>query len=314
MPERKKKILVIKLAALGDFVQAMGPFAAIRAHHPDAHITLLTSPPFIELAHKTELFDRVWGDSKPRGAALRRWLALRRMLRSGDFERVYDLQTSDRSSFYRRLFWPGKMPEWSGIAGGCSHPHDNPNRDFMHTIERQTEQLKMAGIEDVPGPEVIATLSGLDAPLANFGLDENFALLVVGGAAHRIDKRWPAEKYGQLAGRLADQGLTPVLLGSVAESETMDAIAAACPKARNLCGQTSLLDIAALARRARFALGNDSGPMHLIAGLGCPSLVLYSQASDPDLCGQRGAKVSYMRRDYLTDLGVDEVMEKLELA
>jgi hypothetical protein len=45
-----KRILIIKLAALGDFVQAFGPFAAIRAYHPESHITLLTTPPYVALA------------------------------------------------------------------------------------------------------------------------------------------------------------------------------------------------------------------------------------------------------------------------
>ena len=94
----------------------------------------------------------------------------------------------------------------------------------------------------------------------------------------------------------------------------MDLIAEDCPQVLNLCGQTSLLEIAGLARRALLSVGNDSGPMHLIAGLGCPSVVLYSHASDPGLCGQRGPKVSYIRKPDLADVGVDEVMEALELA
>jgi ADP-heptose:LPS heptosyltransferase len=314
MPDAKQKILVIKLAALGDFIQALGPFAAIRAHHPEARITLLTSPPYAELAYATGLFDQLWSDSKPRPLAFGQWFGLRRDLRSGNFERVYDLQTSDRSSFYRRLFWPDKSPQWSGIAPGCSHPHDNPKRDFMHTIERQAEQLRMAGIETVPGPDAMAGLAGLDASLDRFEMPENFALLVPGAAAHRPEKRWPQENYAQVAGRLAAAGLTPVLLGGPAEAETMDLIAADCPQAHNLCGLTSLLEIAALARRARLALGNDSGPMHLIAGLGCRSVVLYSDASDPHLCGQRGPKVTYIRKPDLADLGVDEVMGELDLA
>lgn len=316
MADPQQKILVIKLAALGDFVQALGPFAAITRHHQGAHLTLLTSPPYEELAHATGFFDKVWCDSKPRGLALGKWLALRRKLRSGRFTRVYDLQTSERSSFYRRLFWPGRQPQWSGIAHGCSHPHDNPRRDFMHTVERQAEQLKMAGISSLPGSQSFTDLSefdALDASLEGFALPQHFALLVAGGAAHRPAKRWPVEKYGELAKRLAALHITPVLVGGPAEAETMDAIAADCPGAVNLCGQTSLLEIAGLARHAQLAVGNDSGPMHLIAGLGCASLVLFSADSDPHLCGQRGPKVTYIRRDQLNDLDIDEVMGGLEL-
>jgi ADP-heptose:LPS heptosyltransferase len=95
----RPRILVIKLGALGDFVQALGPAAAIRAHHPDAAITLLTTAPFAELAGQAPYFDEVWVDERPRLATPRALLALRRRLRTAGFARVYDLQTSDRSSF-----------------------------------------------------------------------------------------------------------------------------------------------------------------------------------------------------------------------
>lgn len=309
-----EKILVIKLGALGDMVQALGPFAAIRAHHPDAIVTLLTTRPFVEFAQASGLFDQVWVDEKPRGMVLSQWRALRRRLRSGKFVRVYDLQTSDRSSFYQRLFWPKQKPEWSGIARRGSHPHANPNRDILHTIERQAEQLKFAGVENVPGPEIVPTLTGLDAPLEKFSLEGEWALFIPGGAPHRPEKRWQMDKFASLAVRVAEKGYTPVLLGGPAEAEVLEAIHAACHTAVDLCGKTSLLEIAGLARRARLAVGNDTGPMHLIAALGCSSVVLYSEASDPALCGQRGPKVTYLRKPKLKDVTVDDVLAALQLA
>jgi ADP-heptose:LPS heptosyltransferase len=165
----KPRILVIKLGALGDFAQAFGPFAAIRAHHPGAEITLLTTPPFAPLARQAPWFDQVWENGRPKGLA-GLW-ALARQLRGARFDRVYDLQTSDRSSRYRWLV--GRSAEWSGIAAGASHPHANPRRDFMHTVERQREQLAMAGISHFPAPE----LGWLDADIARFALPARFALL-----------------------------------------------------------------------------------------------------------------------------------------
>ena len=181
MPALAAPILVIKLGALGDMVQALGPFAAIRRHHEGAPLTLLTTAPYVELAGASGFFDAIWIDERPRGLALGKWLALRARLRGGRFARVYDLQTSERSSLYFRLFWPGPFPEWSGIAGGCSHPHANPERDSLHTVERQAEQLRMAGIDAVPAPD----LSWAEADLDRFDLPARFALLAPGGAPHR---------------------------------------------------------------------------------------------------------------------------------
>ena len=60
-------------------------------------------------------------------------------------------------------------------------------------------------------------------------------------------------------------------------------------------------------------MGNDTGPMHLITIAGCPSVVLYSQASDPALCAQKGVDVTILRHDLLSELSVDEVEAALKL-
>lgn len=305
---QRPRILVIKHGALGDFVLATGPFKAIRTQHPQAHITLLTTTPFVGLGGASGLFDAIWVDDKPKAWAVPRWLALRRRLRLGGFIRVYDLQTSARSSSYFRLF-RAPRPEWSGIAAGCSHPHTNPQRDTMHTIERQAEQLADAGIDTVPLPDV----AWLDAPLDHFALPPRFVLMVPGGAAHRLEKRWPASAYAELATTLAAQGLVPVLLGSSAEDHVLAQIGDACSEARNLCGQTGFAEIAALARGAVGAVGNDTGPMHLIAVAGCSSLVLFSAASNPDITAPRGPDVGILQDARLDALPVSRVHGALRL-
>lgn len=301
-------ILVIKLGALGDFVQALGPMAAIRAHHKDQRITLLTTAPFAGFAKASGYFDDIWIDGRPIGMNVAGWLKLLSRLRNGGFGRAYDLQTSDRSSFYFRFFWPN-FPEWSGIARGCSHPHANPDRDNMHTIERQAEQLAMAGIPDVPVPN----LSWATADVSRFSLPERYALLAPGGAAHRPGKQWPPERFGELAGVLAEKEIRPVILGAAGEAPIMAAIRDRCPEAVDLSGETALLELAALGRGARLAVGNDTGPMHLLSAVGCPSAVLFSSDSDPALCGQRGPKVTIIRKPELTALLAAEVMDGLDL-
>ncbi|NVK19566.1 MAG: glycosyltransferase family 9 protein [Methylocystaceae bacterium] len=305
-PEKTERILVIKLSALGDFVQALGPMKAIRDHHRDAHITLLTTKPYVPLGKACGYFDAIWQDIKPKAWQVKRTLKLRQQLKSGNFDRVYDLQTSDRSSSYFKLM--GGKVKWSGIARGCSHPHANLKRDFMHTLDRQAEQLEMAGIFKTPMPD----LSWADADLSRFDLDSHFALLVPGGAPHRPDKRWPADKYAALAHGLLERNIQPVLLGTAKEGEVLDEIIDRCPDVYDLSSQTDFLEIIALAKKARVAIGNDTGPMHMISLAGCKSVVLYSKASDPELCGQRGPNVTIVRKDSLNDLDVDTVIQAIE--
>jgi len=305
----RPRILVIKLGALGDFVQAMGPAAAIRAHHRDAEITLLTTPPFVELAGDAPYFDRVWSDGRPRMGDLAALLGLRHRLRAARFARVYDLQTSQRSSFYLRLIGPGPRPEWSGIARGASHPHANRERDRMHTLERQADQLRDAGIISVPAPD----LAWARRDIARFALPPGFVLLVPGGAAHRPEKRWPVEHYAALARRLAARGAAPVIIGGTDEASLGRRIKAACAAAFDLTGQTSFGEVVGLGAAARHAVGNDTGPMHLVVAGGSPATLLYSSASDPALTQPRGPAVTVLRRARLAELGVDEVAATIGL-
>lgn len=295
-------VLVIRLGALGDMVLSSGAFRAIRDHHPGDRIVLLTTAPYEELARAMGCFDEIWLDERPawwQVGAIRR-LAAR--LNAPGFDRVYDLQTSDRSSGYFRLFRRPK-PAWSGIARGCSHPHANPQRDRLHTVERQADQLHAAGIAEVPPPD----LSAVEADVSRFHLPPSYALLVPGSAPHRPEKRWPAPRYADLAGRLRGQGATPVLIGGPAEAGLARQIVGHQRGIIDLVGQTSFVEIAVLGRGARVAVGNDTGPMHLIATAGCPSIVLFSHASDPALTAPRGRKVQAIRRHDLADLIVDEV-------
>ena len=309
MPDTPARILVIKLGALGDMVLALGPFAAIRRDHADAHITLLTTAPYVDFLKPSKYFDEIWVDDRPALLQPDRWWALRKRLRGGCFDKVYDLQTSDRSGWYFRLMGPGARPQWSGIAAGCSHPHANPKRDFMHSIDRQNEQMAMAGLNDVPATD----LSWVTAPIDRFELSDRFCLLVPGGAPHRPAKRWPAENYGALAAKLAADGIQPVILGTADETPLASVIISNCDRAVDLTDRTSLAEIAALARAASGTVGNDTGPMHMIAAAGCPSVVLFSGASDPSLTAPRGPDTKILHCKSLVDMKLDEVAAALSL-
>ena len=296
-----ENILVIKHGALGDIILATGPMAAIRQHHPNAHITLLTTPSFKPLLQQSGWFNDVVADSRPKWWQVSAWLALIRFFRCGGFNRVYDLQTSRRSSGYKRFFPKGT--EWSGIARGASHRHDTPHRTLLHTVDRQREQLAFAGIHDVPLPNI----GWLTGHVHNFVLASPYALLVPGGSAHRPEKRWPAAHYSAICLWMIAHDITPVLIGTDAERDLLADIASRDPRIVNLCNRTDFGQIAELARHAQLAVGNDTGPMHIVAAAGCSSLVLFSAASNPALCAPRGAHVRVLQENFLAMLSPQSV-------
>ena len=139
----QSNILVIKLSALGDFIQALGPMAAIRKHHKNSKITLLTTAPYKAFAEKCGYFDEIWIDERPGWANITSWINLRKRLNHENFTRVYDLQNNNRTSIYFKLF--SKKPEWVGTVKGASHRNHSPQRTAGHAfdghVQTRSEEL-----------------------------------------------------------------------------------------------------------------------------------------------------------------------------
>ncbi len=302
-----KNILVIKHGAFGDIVLATAGFAAIRAHHPHAHIICLTTKPYAELLAASPYFNKIWVDSKPRFADFKAIGRLRTMLNSRKWEWVYDLQTSTRSKAYQWLI-KHPWPKISNTSRFTSHGYTDPARHKNHALESIRAQLKIAGIADVGMPD----LSWLAADISDIRPQGLYALFAPGTSPKRFAERWPAEKYAALAQELVAKKMTPVLIGTNVEAEVLDSIAARVPQALNLCGKTSFAQLATLARGATLAVGNNTGPMHIIGASNCPSLVLFNYKTNPEIARPMGASVQTIRVPDLRDLSVDRVLVALQ--
>jgi ADP-heptose:LPS heptosyltransferase len=313
-----ERILVIKFSALGDFVQAFGGFEQIRRAHPDAEITLLTTPPYAELAGACGFFDVVETDGKPKTA----WAlaALFRRLRKARYRRVYDLQGSGRSRRYFMGFFP-RFPEWSGISPGASHRQTRPDRERLHNLDRLADQLHVAGIGpaypigQAPAPDLAwaMRLSRGDhaSVAARFGLKPPYALLIPGATARHTAKFWPIGEYQALAKALAARGFQVVVVGSAQEAPLGHAIGEAEPTTVDLTGKTRMVDLAGLGAEAALCVTNDTGPGHMAAYAGAPGLMLMSKASDPGHYAPRSA-MRTVQVDDLADLPAAAVLGMLD--
>jgi ADP-heptose:LPS heptosyltransferase len=186
----------------------------------------------------------------------------------------------------------------------------------MHTLERQADQLKQAGVwpdaPTAPGAAPAPDLSWIlrrtkeTRPVASATAPRPYVLLVPGGSAHRPEKRWPTESYAQLAALLKARGLDIVIIGGPQESAMARRIQKTVGQARDLTGRTDFAQLAVLGAKAILAVGNDTGPTHLLAAAGAPTIALFSDASDPELCGPRG-HVTVIRSPDLQALPVSTV-------
>ncbi|PTS81722.1 glycosyltransferase family 9 protein, partial [Caulobacter sp. HMWF009] len=224
MSKEIKKVLVIKLGALGDFVLALAAMKKIREAHPKAKITLLTTPPFEALARLSPYFNSIETDGRPGDVGdLTKMLG---RLRAARYDRVYDLQTNSRTNWYFQALRPFP-PQWNGIASGCALPQRGTARLRMHTLERQADQLRAAGIwpdaPTEPGSAPPPDLSWIlrrhkePRPVAGAAAPRPYVLFVPGGSAHRPEKRWPVENFAQLGSLLKARGLDIVIIGGPQE-------------------------------------------------------------------------------------------------
>ena len=295
-----KRILVIKLSALGDFIQATAPLKAIREHHKGDHITLLTTKGMLSLAEDCPWIDAISIDERKSLFNIPYILDMRRKLHG--FDMVYDLQTNDRTGSY---FWLAGRPEWSGIARGCSLPHKNPQRNFMHSLDRLQDQLRDAGISYNHLPDLSFAAADVSGLFKENNLKKGkFTVLIAGAAPSRPAKRWP--HYTELAKILISKGETVVLIGGPAEKD-LNAGISEKTGAINLTGKTSLNELIGVLQEAKQFIGNDTGPSHMAAALGTKGTVLFGHDSDPKLHSPRG-DIQVIQKPNIKDITPEEVL------
>lgn len=297
MAEAAKKILVIRHGAFGDIVQADGVLRDIRAYHPDAEIVLLTTPPFRRLLERCPHVNRLMMDERAPWTQFGKFLALRKALRAEEFSRVYDLQSSGRTKFYRRALLPG-IP-WSD------------NRDFNGLPTRECYKLQLER-EGVPAlhslnPDVSWMIEDISPLLAAEGVKPGYVFLIPGCSAKHPQKRWP--HYAELARELIACGYQVVTAPGPDELDL----------AKNIPGHVLLgpkgflgwFELAGAISQADFVVGNDTGPSHVAACLGKPGLVLFSSHYPAISTGILRPYFQAIEVDDLKDLPVSRVLDVL---
>lgn len=293
-----KRILIIKLGAFGDIIQSFGLVAAVRRTYPEAHITVMTRPPFAALYEPCPYINHVVATYGRDAKAFRAVWAT---------DMVIDLQNNKRSNILALFNAIGRRVPWYGTTKFANQRVISHHKS-QHVFWADAHVVMAAGT-GTPQPDALAWAPG---QTARFGLPDKFALVVPGCSANNQHKRWPY--YVDVCHWLVEKGVTPVLIGTSAEKEVTDALFAAQPACLDLNGQTTVYEVAALASKASIAIGNDTGPMQMIGPTGCPSLVLFDGNNPPELHHPLGARVQTMQSQGALDaLPAAKVIEKLAL-
>jgi heptosyltransferase-1 len=339
LPAEPSRILLVKPSSLGDVVHTLPVLALLRRRFPRARITWMLAPACAGLLEGHPLLDEVLVFDRPGlGAAWRRLEGWRELwsfdarLRSGRFDLVLDLQGLLRSSW---LAWRTGAPRRIGLA--CAregatllYTHRvGPATLERHAVERYLDVAEALGCGRRPVEfpfHVTAEDRAAVAQLVPPG--EGFAVLLPG--ANWPTKRWPAERFAELAQRLDRRlGLRTVVAGGRDVEGIAQAIglcrravtgaegpagfptlsrtgAGETPAVRpsqavpdpviNLAGRTTLRQLVALLERATLVIANDSGPMHIAAALGRPLVAIFGP-TNPVRTGPYGRPDCVLRLD-----------------
>jgi heptosyltransferase-2 len=278
---------------LGDALVARRALERLAARHAGEGLVAAAPAPLVPLLG--ELHPGVAWLATERGVAAARVLA--RAWRARRVRTVYLFPTSlscqlaalwsgaeERVGFARR---PGARREWeAGLL--ITHRVGRGRRGAVHL---EDEYFSLIG--EAPPAAAGEPLSLAPGPPGPAGdLPEPF-LALAPGALYGPAKRWPAERFAQVARALLARDLARgvAVVGTPGEEAACQAVAAAIgPAARSLAGRTSLPQLARLLARAACVVANDSGAAHLSAAVGAPTVVLFA-STDPGWTAPRGRAV-----------------------
>ena len=303
-------ILIIKHGALGDLIQITNALKSIRHKYPESKITLLTDIKFKFFSDRIIFIDEIIYENRPSFLRIDEWLIIILKIARRNFNIVFDLQNSDRTSvyyFFIRLF--NSKVIWSGNRKGGKYKYHPKNFESVPIKDRIKNQLALMNIEIYDNPDISWMLNKNIINLPN----NDFVILLPGSSLEHKHKRWPAEKFAELANHLKERNIDSIILGqSNSEGEELKKIKLLAPKIIDFSNQ-DLDCLATTASKAIGAIGNDTGPTFIAAAAGCPITWLLSSHTDPNITQLLGSKVNTLKKDNISDITTDEVKNNLAL-
>lgn len=261
-----RKVLLITLSNIGDAIMTTPVMEALHAKYPRAQMDIVTDLRSVELFEHCPYRGNLFLRDKQQG--WRGTLALLRQLRHTRYDLVVDLRTDGLPWLLRAR---RRLGRW-----GC-------NRADRHAVEQHMAVI--ARREHITGiPPVCIWLSNAEQRYAQLEISvlPGSRWLALAPGARWEPKRWPVRHFITLANRLQREFDAVLLLGSTADAACCGELAAALSlPCLDLAGKTTLLQTGALLPHARLFVGNDSGPGHLAAAAGIPSLTLFGPGDPP---------------------------------
>ena len=305
-------ILIIKHGSLGDIAQACGAIQDISQNHKEDQIHLLTTKPYFELFKKNPFIHNVILDKRLSRFNLIYLYQLTRILKNFNFEKVYDLQNSSRTTFYKNILFPkAKFDKW--CSSETTLPTNIPKVEFDKNpvLDRFDHQLKTSGLNtlNTVNPDFSWACTNIDNIKKNYDL-EKYIILFPFCSAHLQIKKWPY--YNELIELIKNKYNNKFkILVAPGPSEIDDARDI---NAISILDGEKILDISQLSsliKDSSFVVANDTGPAHMAAHLNVNGLTLFGKHTTAFKVSIERKNFKAIQVDDLNKLSAEKVFERL---
>jgi ADP-heptose:LPS heptosyltransferase len=290
-------ILIIKLGSLGDVVQISGALRDIREHHQNEKITILTTSKYLNLFKNCPYVDDCLEDERLPRYNVFYLLRLKKSINSLNFNKVYDLQNSNRTNFYKKFLF--NIKDWSSSK-------DIPENKYNNSVlQRFDEQLRKSNIQT--RYTLKPDFSWAAVHTNNYNLDTNkkYILFFPFCSKDLNHKRWPY--FSELINLIKQNHSQYELVVAPGPGEIEEAKSFKIRVALNNNSALDFFELASLIKKSHLVIANDTGPAHMAAHLGAKGFALFGPHTTPEKVSIEREKFIALQTTDLKSLFADRV-------
>ena len=308
-------ILIIKHGSLGDIAQASGAIQDISDNHPNDDLYILSTKPYYDLLKKNPNITDVILDKRLSRFNLIYLYLLMRKIKKYKFIKVYDLQNSKRTSFYKNILFPKATSDiWSSTETTLSEGTSKIDFDKDTVLNRFEHQLNVSGIKTnhVTKPDFSWSCEDISEIKKKYNLNK-YLILFPFSSSHLTIKRWPY--YNELIKRIKSTFRDEIQIliapgpNEIKLANDIDAnIILDNDKALNISQLSSLI------KDSYFVISNDTGPAHMAAHLNVKGLVLFGSHTTAKKVSIEREHFKAIQVSDLSKLSADKVFQRMQEA
>jgi ADP-heptose:LPS heptosyltransferase len=304
-------ILIIKHGSLGDLIQANGAIKDIKNFYKNRKVFLLTSKPYAIFMSECPYIEGVIVDKR-----LPRWNLfylnkLKKNLSRYNFSKVFDLQNSNRTNFYKKYILK-KNIEWSSSEAILEPKQKKSDFDQEPVLDRMELQLKKSGIETqfTKNINLEWALEDINRLIKRYSNNEYILIFPFCSKKHQ-NKKWPYFKELILKLKESYKNSYPILIAP-GPNELNEAISLNAKIITDNNEAVGIKKLISLINGAKFIIANDTGPAHIASHLDKNGLVLFGSHTSAKKVSIESYNFKALSVKHLKDLSVETVLNEIK--